>query len=288
MAGLTCTSGTYAARPTTCTWTDVATYLDALLDTARDRAAVLHDGNEAAGLRVRAEVLAEERTPNRLHTALSTPGVSVIAEVKRASPSKGELAPGIDAATQAERYLEGGASAISVLTEPSRFAGDLDDLTAVAALGAVALRKDFIVDAAMVHEAVVAGASGILLIVAALSDEELRSLHDEATRLGLDVLVEVHGEDEVARALDAGATILGVNARDLQTFELDRSAFGRIRPQLPDGVLAVAESGVRGPDDVARARDEGADAVLVGEFVVTASDPTATVASLVEAGRHAQ
>jgi indole-3-glycerol phosphate synthase len=189
----------------------------------------------------------------------------------------------VDAAAQAGKYLDGGAAAISVLTEPSRFRGELADLASVTATGAVALRKDFIVDDVMVHEAAVAGASGILLIVAALTDVELKSMHAEATRL--DVLVEVHGTDEVERALDAGATILGVNARDLHTFELDRDAFGRIRPQLPDGVLAVAESGVRGPDDVRRARDEGADAVLVGEFVVTAADPTATVSSLVEAGR---
>lgn len=266
----------------------MATYLDDLLDTARARAAEVHDANEAAGLRVRADALAAEREEGRLRTALSTPGVSVIAEVKRASPSKGELAPGVDAASQATKYLDGGASAISVLTEPSRFKGELEDLAEVSDLGAVALRKDFLVDPVMVHEAVVAGASGVLLIVAALTDDELRTMHDEATRLGLDVLVEVHGEDEVERALDAGATILGVNARNLQTFELDRDAFGRIRPQLPDGVLAVAESGVRGPDDVARARDEGADAVLVGEFVVTSDNPTATVASLVEAGRHSQ
>lgn len=265
----------------------MATYLDDLLDTARERAAAVHGAGEAEQLRRSAEALAQQRSHNRLHAALSRPGVSVIAEVKRASPSKGELAPGVDAATQAGKYLRGGASAISVLTEPSRFKGELADLAAVTALDAVALRKDFIVDDVMVHEAVVAGASGILLIVAALTDAELQSMHTEATRLGLDVLVEVHGEDEVERALDAGATILGVNARNLQTFELDRDAFGRIRPQLPDGVLAVAESGVRGPDDVARARDEGADAVLVGEFVVTSPDPTATVASLVEAGRLA-
>jgi indole-3-glycerol phosphate synthase len=265
----------------------VATYLDDLLDTARERAATLHDRGEAASIHGAAEALAGQGPGHRLHAALSgDAGVSVIAEVKRASPSRGQLARGIDAATQAGRYLAGGATAISVLTEPSRFDGNLTDLTDVVnAHDAVALRKDFIVDPVMVHEAVVAGASGILLIVAALGDDELRSMHAEATRLGLDCLVEVHGEGEVERALDAGATILGVNARDLQTFELDRDAFGRIRPQLPDDVLAVAESGMRGPEDVARARDEGADAILVGEFVVTASDPTATVASLVEAGR---
>lgn len=263
----------------------MATYLDELLVTARQRAAAVHGEGRADALRANAEALVARADSHRLHTALARPGVGVIAEVKRASPSRGELAPGVDAAAQAGTYLDGGAAAISVLTEPSRFRGELADLASVTALGAVALRKDFIVDEVMVHEAVVAGASGILLIVAALTDVELKSMHAEATRLGLDVLVEVHGEEEVERALDAGATILGVNARDLHTFELDRDAFGRIRPQLPEGVLAVAESGVRGPDDVRRARDEGADAVLVGEFVVTAADPTATVASLVEAGR---
>lgn len=261
------------------------TYLDDLLDTARQRAAAVHGEGRAEELRAKAEALVARAEPHRLRTALSRPGVGVIAEVKRASPSKGELAPGVDAAAQAAKYLDGGAAAISVLTEPSRFRGELADLASVTATGAVALRKDFIVDDVMVHEAAVAGASGILLIVAALTDVELKSMHAEATRLGLDVLVEVHGPDEVERALAAGATILGVNARDLHSFELDRDAFGRIRPQLPEGVLAVAESGVRGPDDVRRAGDEGADAVLVGEFVVTAADPTATVASLVEAGR---
>lgn len=264
----------------------MATYLDELLATARERAAAVHGLDRGMQLRANAEAVADSVERGRLRTALSQPGVGVIAEVKRASPSRGELAPGVDAAAQAGRYLDGGASAISILTEPTRFAGDLADLAAVSGLGAVALRKDFIVDPVMVHEAVVAGASAILLIVAALGEAELRALHAEATRLGLDVLVEVHGEEEVSRALHAGATILGVNARDLHTFELDRDAFARIRPRIPDGVIAVAESGVRGPDDVRRARDEGADAVLVGEFVVTSTDPTSTVASLVEAGRH--
>jgi indole-3-glycerol phosphate synthase len=125
----------------------------------------------------------------------------------------------------------------------------------------------------------------VLLIVAALTDDELAAMHAEATRLHLDVLVEVHGEGEVERALAVGADIIGVNARNLSTFELDRDAFGRIRAGLPSGVLAVAESGVRGPEDVHRARDEGADAVLVGEFVITSADPTTTVAALVAAGK---
>ena len=166
----------------------MATYLDDLLDTARDRAAALYDAGTAATVRASAEAVAEERPAGRLHRALSAPGVSVIAEVKRASPSRGDLAPGVDARTQATRYLDGGASAISVLTEPTRFKGELQDLTDVSDLGAVALRKDFVIDPVMVHEAAAAGASGVLLIVAALTDEELRTMHDEATRLGLDVL----------------------------------------------------------------------------------------------------
>lgn len=264
----------------------MATYLDTLLGTARDRVAAVRDAGEAPGVRAAADALAAQASPRRLRSALGRPGVAVIAEVKRASPSKGDLAPGIDAVTQAQRYLDGGAAAISVLTEPSRFKGNLADLNDITvSTGAIALRKDFVVDELMIHEAVIAGASGVLLIVAALTDDELAAMHAEATRLHLDVLVEVHGEGEVERALAVGADIIGVNARNLATFELDRDAFGRIRAGLPSGVLAVAESGVRGPEDVHRARDEGADAVLVGEFVITSADPTTTVAALVAAGK---
>jgi indole-3-glycerol phosphate synthase len=264
----------------------MATYLDTLLDTARDRVAAVRDAGEAPGVLAAAEALAARVTSRRLRSALALPGVAVIAEVKRASPSKGDLAPGIGAVTQAQRYLDGGAAAISVLTEPSRFKGNLADLNDITvSTGAIALRKDFVVDELMIHEAVIAGASGVLLIVAALTDDQLAAMHAEATRLHLDVLVEVHGEGEVERALAVGADIIGVNARNLATFELDRDAFGRIRAGLPSGVLSVAESGVRGPEDVRRARDEGADAVLVGEFVVTSADPTATVAALVAAGK---
>lgn len=264
----------------------MATYLDALLDAARTRAAAVRDAGRADVLRDAAATAVDGRPTLRLRAALDGPGVAVIAEVKRSSPSRGPLAPGISAGEQALRYLAGGAAAISVLTEPTRFDGSLADLTEVAALptAPVALRKDFVVDEVMVHEAAVAGAAGVLLIVAALGDDQLAALHATATGLGLDVLVEVHGEDEVDRALAAGATIVGVNARDLRTFELHRDAFARIRARIPAGVLAVSESGVRGPQDVARARDEGADAVLVGEAVVTAADPAAAVAELVAAG----
>jgi indole-3-glycerol phosphate synthase len=160
----------------------------------------------------------------------------------------------------------------------------LGDLADVAALGVPALRKDFLVDPYQVWEARAAGASAVLLIVAALDEAALASLLDEARTAGLDVLVEVHDADEAAVATRVGATIVGVNARDLRTFELDRDGFARLRHQLGDGVLAVSESGVRDADDVRRAASEGADAVLVGETLVRAADPTAAVAALVAAG----
>jgi indole-3-glycerol phosphate synthase len=204
--------------------------------------------------------------------------------VKRASPSKGDIAPELDAATQARAYVDGGATAVSVLTEPDRFKGSLGDLADVAALRVPALRKDFVVDRYQIWEARAAGASAVLLIVAALDEPNLALLHDEALAAGLDVLVEIHDASELAAARRIRATIVGVNARDLRTFELDPEAFARLRAQLPDGVLAVAESGVQGPQDVARAAREGADAVLVGETLVRAADPTAAVAQLVAAG----
>lgn len=211
--------------------------------------------------------------------------MAVIAEVKRASPSKGDIAPELNAATQARAYLDGGAAAVSVLTEPDRFKGSLGDLTDVAALGIPALRKDFIVDRYQIWEARAAGAAAVLLIVAALDEPDLARLHDEALAAGLDVLVEVHDALEVAAAQRIGASVVGVNARDLRTFELDPEAFARLRAQLPAGVLAVAESGIEGPDDMERAAREGADAVLVGESLVRNADPAAAVRALIRAGR---
>lgn len=262
----------------------MGTYLDALIAAAADRVAAARAGEPLADLRARAEATPP---PPDLRAALAAPGVAVIAEVKRASPSKGVLAADLDAARQAAAYVDGGAAAVSVLTEPTRFAGHLDDLAAVAALGVPALRKDFLVDAYQVWEARAAGAAAVLLIVAALDEPTLALLHDEARAAGLDVLVEVHDESEVAAAGRIGATIVGVNARDLRTFHVDRTAFARLRSQLPADALAVAESGIRGPDDVRRAAVEGADVVLVGESLVTASDPTDAVAALVAAGRSA-
>ena len=209
----------------------------------------------------------------------------MIAEVKRASPSKGPIAPALDAATQAAAYQRGGAVAVSVLTEPSRFGGSLEDLTAVSAIRVPALRKDFIVDRYQIWEARASGAAAVLLIVAALDDASLAGLHAEAGVAGLDTLVEVHDEAEAARAAAIGARIVGVNARDLRTFAIDHAAFARLRPSFPDGVLAVAESGISTPAAVRGAREDGADAVLVGEHLVRARDPRAAVAELVRAGR---
>lgn len=262
----------------------MTTFLDQLLREATDRVALARRAEPLDAMRERALAVT---VPGDLHAALSGSGVSLIAEVKRASPSKGDLAPGIDAVAQARAYVAGGAHAISVLTEPDRFKGSLEDLRGVAALGTPTLRKDFTVDPHQVWEARAHGASAVLLIVAALTDDDLAALHAEAAEAGLTALVEVHDEAELDRAVAVGARVIGVNARDLRTFEVDRDAFARLRPAIPDGVVAVAESGVRGPEDVHTAAGQGADAVLVGESLVTAPDPAAATQALVEAGRHA-
>ncbi|NNC10566.1 indole-3-glycerol phosphate synthase TrpC [Planctomonas sp. JC2975] len=204
--------------------------------------------------------------------------VKIIAEVKRASPSRGRLADIPDPAALASVYEQAGASAISVLTEQRQFFGSLDDLRAVrAAVGIPVLRKDFIADPYQVYEARAAGADIVLLIVAALDQPTLVALHDLATELGMAALVETHSADEVSRALDAGASLVGVNARDLDTFELDRDLFGTLADRIPSGVTRVAESAVLGPADVAHYREAGADVVLVGEALVT-GDPMARLA----------
>lgn len=206
-------------------------------------------------------------------------GTAVIAEVKRASPSKGALADIPDPAALATSYAVGGATAISVLTEQRRFGGSLADLAAVrAAVPTPLLRKDFIVEPYQVLEARAFGADLILLIVAALTDAELVAMREQAEALGMTALVEVHDEDEVRRAVATGARVVGVNARNLKTLEVDRSVFARLRPLIPTGAVAVAESGIRGVADVQAYADAGADAVLVGEALVTGGDPAGEVA----------
>ncbi len=204
--------------------------------------------------------------------------IKVIAEVKRASPSRGALAEIRDPAALARQYAQGGASAISVLTEERRFGGSLADLEAVrAAVDVPVLRKDFIAEPYQVLEARAAGADLVLLIVAALDDVLLRSLHALILELGMTPLVETHDAEEVRRAVDLGATVIGVNARDLSTFELDRDLFGRLAPSIPDDTVRIAESAVSGVADVEHYRRAGADVVLVGEALVTGGDPVATL-----------
>ncbi|RNE66532.1 indole-3-glycerol phosphate synthase TrpC [Cryobacterium tepidiphilum] len=203
--------------------------------------------------------------------------VKIIAEVKRASPSRGPLAEIADPAALAASYADGGASAVSVLTEGRRFGGSLDDLRRVRdAVEIPVLRKDFIADRYQVFEARAAGADLVLLIVAALDQRTLESLHGLVQDLGMTALVETHSGDELSRALDIGAGLIGVNARNLSTFELDQNLFGSLAERIPDGVIRVAESAVKTADDVARYRADGADVVLVGEALVT-SDPLRTL-----------
>jgi indole-3-glycerol phosphate synthase len=221
------------------------------------------------------------------YAALRRPGVAVIAEVKRASPSKGQLAEIPDPAELASEYAAGGARCVSVLTEGRWFGGSLEDLAAVrAAVDIPVLRKDFVVSSYQVHEARAHGADLVLLIVAALEQNVLTGLLERIESLGMTALVEVHTEEEADRALEAGARVIGVNARNLRTLEVDREVFDRIAPGLPANVVKIAESGVRGPHDLIRYASAGADAVLVGEGLVTKKSPRDAVAELVTAGSH--
>ena len=229
--------------------------------------------------------LADVAPPRDPMPHFRAPGSSVIAEVKRRSPSKGDLADIADPAALAAAYARGGAGAISVLTEERRFGGSLDDLRAVrAAVDVPVLRKDFIVTGYQLLEARAAGADLVLLIVAALDDDELRRLHDEARELGMTVLVEVHDEAETERAVTLGAELLGVNARNLKTLAVDETTFGRLAPLVPDDRVLVAESGISGPADVERFVGERARVVLVGEALVRDGDPEAAVRAMTGVG----
>jgi indole-3-glycerol phosphate synthase len=226
---------------------------------------------------VEAEALARPAALDALAALAPAERVKIIAEVKRASPSRGSLAAIPDPAALAVSYETGGASAISVLTEERKFRGSLADLEDVrAAVSIPVLRKEFIAEPYQVFEARAAGADLVLLIVAALEQQRLVELHELITQLGMTALVEAHSADELSRALDTGAGLVGVNARDLTTFELDRDLFGRLADRIPSGVIRVAESAVKSADDVAHYRAAGADVVLVGEALVT-SDPLATL-----------
>lgn len=239
----------------------------------------------AAGLRHREAELLESASsapiPPSLRSALLQPVVAVIAEVKRSSPSKGMINPTIDAAAQARAYERGGAAAVSVLTEPDRFGGSEGDLAAVThAVRLPAIKKDFHVAPVQLAEARALGASAALLIARALAPGQLEELLAAAGELALEAVVEVRDEAELERALAAGAAIVGVNNRNLETLEIDATTAVRLIPRIPLGVAAVAESGMSSVEDIARAARAGADAVLVGSALSAAADPAAAVSVL--------
>jgi indole-3-glycerol phosphate synthase len=221
--------------------------------------------------------------PGRFHEALARPGIGVIAEFKRRSPSAGRLRENADVQAIAGAYERGGASALSVLTEGPNFEGSLADLGAARAVcGLPILRKDFIVDPYQLHEARIAGADAVLLIVAALDQDELASLHELAVTLGLDVLVEVHDRRELERAARIGARLIGVNNRDLRDFTVDVQRTSRLLGDMPAGAIVVSESGIAAPEQLRELERQGVSAVLVGESLMRASDPQGALAALLE------
>jgi len=219
------------------------------------------------------------------HTALQSSGMKVIAEVKRSSPSKGALSEISDPAALAEQYQVAGASVISVLTEERRFKGSLADLTAVRSkVNIPILRKDFMVDEYQFFEARAYGADVVLLIVAALAKSQLRDFYDLATELGMAALIEVHTANELERAMEITPRIVGVNSRNLKTLEVDPAAFAQLIPQIPSDVIRVAESGISSRMDVEFAEKYGANAILVGEALVTSANPTLAMRTLLGQG----
>lgn len=251
-------------------------------------AGAVEDAEARAALRPLAEVeraaLAQGPALDALAALAPADRVKIIAEVKRASPSRGDLASIPDPALQAARYEQGGASAISVLTEGRKFKGSLADLEAVKSrVRLPVLRKDFIATPYQILEARASGADLVLLIVAALEQPLLRELHSLVTELGMTPLVETHSREELERAADLGARLIGVNARDLSTFELDRDLFGSLVERFPADAVKIAESAVLSPSDIAHYREAGADVVLVGEALVT-NDPVSTLHAFLEAG----
>lgn len=255
----------------------MTTILDELADAARRRI----DASERSFDDVREQALALPKMDGRFRRALARPKMSFICECKRASPSKGIIAQEYPYLDIARDYEAAGADCISVLTEPTRFLGDSVHLLEISsAVSTPCLRKDFTVSPYMVYEAATLGASAVLLICSILDDEMLGHCLDACRETGLDALVEVHDADEVQRAVSAGASIIGVNNRDLKDFSVDSNNTARLRPLVPDGVIFVSESGVRTRDDVIAAERMGADAVLVGETLMRASDRKAKLREL--------
>jgi indole-3-glycerol phosphate synthase len=223
----------------------------------------------------------ERRSAGRLHEACSAPGIGVIAEFKRRSPSAGILREQADVAEVVRAYVSGGAIALSVLTEGPSFAGSLEDLRAARSVSDLPiLRKDFIVDPYQLHEARAAGADAVLLIVAALQIAQLASLHDSARALGLDVVVEVHDDEELQRALSVGADLVGINNRDLRDFSVDVARTSLLMGEMPAGVTVVSESGIATPEQLRSLQQEGVHAVLVGESLMRSPDPESALRAL--------
>jgi indole-3-glycerol phosphate synthase len=254
----------------------IMSVLDSIIEGVREDLAArrlpLHDLHEK---------LEYAPAPIDAHARLRGDLTSVIAEVKRSSPSKGALAEITDPASLARTYEEAGASVISVLTERRRFGGSLDDLTAVrSAVKIPVLRKDFMVDEYQFYEARAYGADVVLLIVAALSANQLRDYYEMATELGMASLVEVHTHEELDRAMEIEPRIIGINSRNLKTLEVDQRAFAELLPEIPASIIRVAESGISTRLEVESAESFGADAILVGEALVRAGDPLSTLRAL--------
>jgi indole-3-glycerol phosphate synthase len=244
--------------------------LNRIVDQKRDEIKQRKQGVPLATLK---ELIAKRRAPFDFAAALRGDRIRLIAEVKRASPSRGILCPDFEPVALATRYAQGGAAAISVLTEENYFGGSLDHLVAIrGVVNLPLLRKDFILDPYQVYETAAYGADALLLIVAILSQEQLSALLSLSHSLGLECLVEVHNEVEVDRAFSSGAGVIGINNRDLRTFSVDINTTRRLRPLLPRGQILVSESGIRSREDVKKLKQWGINAVLIGEALVTASD----------------
>jgi indole-3-glycerol phosphate synthase len=251
-------------------------FLDELLQSTRAR---VEETKKKLNEQALEQRVASSPPPRGFSRTLQSDGLSVIAEIKRASPLKGPLNVDLEAAPLARAYAEGGAAAISVLTEPEGFKGSIEDMQAARDAGLPVLRKDFIIEPFQVLESRASGADAVLLIVKALSDE-LAGLASACSALGMDALVEVHDENELDRAIEAEATLIGVNHRDLVTFEVDPDRTRKLAPLVPEGVTLVALSGVSRREEMLELSDAGADAVLIGETLVTAADPVAKLREL--------
>ena len=256
----------------------MGTFLESVVERTQADLARRKRATPAADLEAR---LGPRRRGRPFSEALIDEGISLIAEMKRASPSRGPIRPGASVAEIVGAYQTAGARAVSVLTEPAHFGGSIDDLAeARAACDLPLLRKDFLIDPYQVLEARAAGADAVLLIVAALGPERLAEMMGAASDLGMDSLVEVHDEDEVAAAVEAGAELLGINNRDLHSLEIDLGTTFRLLADVPAGTVVVAESGITARGHVAELEDAGVDAILVGEALMRADDPSLVIREL--------